>query len=69
MIREEVLKTNPEFKDFLVPACVYQHECKEFMPCGVKLDYKTEKEKEEEYDYEYENYGRRIQENDTCREN
>lgn len=30
----EVLKTNPEFKDFLVPACVYQGGvCHEFKPC------------------------------------
>ena len=34
MIVDEVLKTNPEFKDFLVPACVYQGGvCHEFKPC------------------------------------
>lgn len=33
MIRDEVLKTNPEFEEFLVPACVYTHECKEIFPC------------------------------------
>ena len=37
MMCEEVLKTNPEFKDFLVPACVYQHECKEMFPCGKPI--------------------------------
>ena len=34
MIKDEVLKTNPEFKEFLVPACEYQGECKEFSSCG-----------------------------------
>jgi hypothetical protein len=34
MIRDEVLKTNPEFKEFLVPACTYQGgNCHEFVPC------------------------------------
>lgn len=32
----EVLKTNPEFKDFLVPMCAYVGECKEMYPCGGK---------------------------------
>ena len=31
---DEVLKTNPEFEDFLVPMCVYVGECKEMYPCG-----------------------------------
>lgn len=30
----EVLKTNPEFEDFLVPMCFYTGECKEMYPCG-----------------------------------
>lgn len=34
MIVKEVLKTNPEFKDFLVPQCEYLHSCPEFFPCG-----------------------------------
>ncbi len=37
MIKDEVLKTNPEFKEFLVPACQYAHECKEFSPCIAKF--------------------------------
>ena len=35
---DEVLKTNPEFKDFLVPMCVYVGECKEMSPCGGRND-------------------------------
>lgn len=31
---DEVLKTNPEFEDFLVPMCIYVGECKEMYPCG-----------------------------------
>lgn len=34
----EVLKTNPEFKDFLVPMCAYVGECKEMYPCGGRKD-------------------------------
>lgn len=30
----EVLRLNPEFKDFLVPMCERVHECKEFKSCG-----------------------------------
>lgn len=30
----EVLRTNPEFKDFLVPMCKYVGECKEMYPCN-----------------------------------
>jgi thymidylate synthase ThyX len=33
---DEVLKTNPEFEDFLVPMCIYVGECKEMYPCGGK---------------------------------
>lgn len=33
---DEVLKTNPEFAEFLVPMCVYTGECKEMYPCGGK---------------------------------
>ena len=31
---DAVLKTNPEFKPFLVPMCAYVGECKEMYPCG-----------------------------------
>lgn len=34
MMRDEALKTNPEFTDFLVPMCQYVGECKEMNPCG-----------------------------------
>ena len=34
MIRDEVLKTNPEFEDVLVPNCQYLHSCPEFKSCG-----------------------------------
>lgn len=30
----EVIKTNPEFKDYLVPMCELLHECPEFKSCG-----------------------------------
>lgn len=40
MIRDEVLKTNPEFVDVLVPNCQYLHTCPEFKSCGR---YKEEK--------------------------
>lgn len=33
MMRDEVLKTNPEFEPFLVPMCKYTGECKEMYPC------------------------------------
>ena len=33
MMCDEVLKTNPEFKPFLVPMCQYTGECKEIYPC------------------------------------
>ena len=33
-IVKEVLKTNPEFEDVLVPNCQYLHRCPEFFPCG-----------------------------------
>ena len=35
---DEVLKTNPEFEDFLVPMCIYVGECKEMYPCGGRND-------------------------------
>lgn len=39
MIVDEVLKTNPEFKEFLVPACKYQGGvCHEFIPCFMIED-------------------------------
>ena len=34
MIVKEVLKTNPEFEEVLVPNCQYLHSCPEFQPCG-----------------------------------
>ena len=33
-IREEVIKTNPEFTCFLVPMCQYTGGCKEFISCN-----------------------------------
>lgn len=30
----EVLKTNPEFKEFLQPQCIYRGGCPEFVSCG-----------------------------------
>jgi thymidylate synthase ThyX len=36
MICDEVVKTNPEFADFLVPMCQYVGECKEMYPCGER---------------------------------
>lgn len=40
MIREEVLKTNPEFEEFLVPMCMYHgNKCKEFTNCGGKTEF------------------------------
>ena len=44
MICDEVIKVCPEFKDFLVPLCVYRGGiCTEFHPCGYN---KTIKEKQ-----------------------
>lgn len=34
MIVEQVLETNPEFEDVLIPMCEYQGKCPEFTPCG-----------------------------------
>lgn len=39
MIREEVIKTNPEFKQFLIPMCEYLNTCNEFRSCGKKALY------------------------------
>ena len=36
---QEVLKTNPEFEQFLVPMCEYVGECKEMKPCYDKNNY------------------------------
>ena len=36
MIRKEVIKTNPEFEEFLVPMCVYIKGCNEFFSCNRK---------------------------------
>ena len=30
----EVSRVNPEFEAFLVPMCMYRHECPEFHSCG-----------------------------------
>ena len=45
MIVDLVLKTNPEFKDVLIPMCKYQGKCPEIYPCSknyipkhVKID-------------------------------
>ena len=37
LIKKEVLKTNPEFNDVLVPMCVYQGSCPEFTPCSNEI--------------------------------
>lgn len=34
LMRDEVLKVAPEFDGELVPACEYQHECREMFPCA-----------------------------------
>lgn len=39
LMRKEVIWKNPEFTDFLVPMCIYQHECKEFSSCNHKALY------------------------------
>lgn len=44
MIRREVLKTNPEFRDFLVPACMHTKGCNEFYPCGATALFFTSEE-------------------------
>ena len=36
MIRKEVIWCNPEFKDFLVPMCLYLRNCNEFNSCEHK---------------------------------
>lgn len=38
LIKQEILKTNPEFEDVLVPMCQYLHECPEFKTCGRWVD-------------------------------
>lgn len=35
LIRDEVLKVNPEFEDELVPPCAFMKSCPEFKPCGT----------------------------------
>lgn len=36
---QQVIKTNPEFKEFLVPACKYYGKCKEMISCkNLNLD-------------------------------
>ena len=37
-IVSEVLKTNPEFNNVLVPMCVYQGHCSEFKPCYENIE-------------------------------
>lgn len=40
-IVDEVVKTNPEFKDYLVPLCEYRGGlCTEFHPCGYNKKFK-----------------------------
>lgn len=34
LMRDEVYKTNPEFIGELIPACEYQHECREMFSCA-----------------------------------
>ena len=36
----EALKTNPEFEGLFVPACEYQHECREMFPCPRAKEFK-----------------------------
>lgn len=38
-IRKEVIKTNPEFAEFLVPMCLYHNRCNEFVSCRGKALY------------------------------
>ena len=33
LIKEQVVESNPEFKELLVPMCLYQGICSEFHPC------------------------------------
>lgn len=33
MIRKEVIRTNPEFTQFMVPMCLYLNKCNEFSSC------------------------------------
>ena len=51
-IVREVLKTNPEFADVLVPNCQYLHECPEFQSCGRWSNPATKPEPAEEAKYE-----------------
>lgn len=37
MIVEQVLETNPEFEEVLIPMCEYQGKCPEFNPCGRQI--------------------------------
>lgn len=41
----EVIKVNPELKDFLVPMCQHLSRCPEFVPCGYWESIKAEKNK------------------------
>lgn len=38
MMCQEVLKTNPEFRNELVPMCVREHGCHEMFPCNKPID-------------------------------
>ena len=42
---KQVIATNPEFKQFLVPMCEYLHTCNEFYPCGRIKNIENEQEK------------------------
>ena len=37
-IVRQVLETNPEFKEFLVPMCIYQKGCSEFSACNKPIN-------------------------------
>lgn len=41
----EVIKVNPEFKDFLVPMCEHLNRCPEFAPCGYWENIEAERNK------------------------
>lgn len=42
LMRDEVLKVTPEFDGELIPACEYQHECREMFPCNKSNIFKGE---------------------------
>jgi len=56
MIREEVIKTNPEFKPFLIPMCKYLNSCNEFNSCGKKALFFEKSEQTKKWVDNYEDY-------------